>query len=574
MRNSRIAAIFQEIADVLELQGGNPFRIRSYRQGARTVADLAEPLADYVEAGKDPSDLPGIGESLAEQIHEILETDTCARLENLRGGFPPHLRDLLKVKGLGPKKVKALHDALGIATIPDLRAAAEAGRIRDLPGMGAKTEANILRALKTHQAEAGRISIRTAAEQVEDLGRHLDGVTAVCRWVPAGSFRRRRETIGDLDVLVEADDRAAAVEGIEAYAAVEEVEARGEEKVVARLAGELEVDFRFFRDEAFGAAQMYFTGSKAHNIALRKIARKRGWKLNEYGLFDENERRLAGADEAEVYAALDLPWVPPELREDRGELGAAREGRLPALIEEGDLRGELHAHTHETDGHQSLEEMVEGARKRGYEYLAVTDHSQAVTVAKGLDADRLAAHRDRIRELAEKTDDLRLLAGIEVDILKDGSLDLPEKVLEGLDWVVASVHSFFELAEAAMTDRFVAAAASGVVHCLGHPRGRIIGRREPVALDLGRVFEACAEHDVAVEINAHPDRLDLPDVDARRAKEAGLKVVIATDAHTTIDYDLVRYGVWNARRGWIEKSDVLNTLSAKALAKHLGLDPP
>jgi len=568
MENSQVAAIFDEIADILEIQGENVFRIRSYRNAARGVGDLADRLEDLVAAGKDLTDLAGIGESLAEKIHEILASGTCKTLQDLRRQLPPHLTDLLKVKGLGPKRAKILYEKLHIKSLAGLKRAAAAGKIRAVEGMGEKTEQNILRGLATLQAEAGRISVREAAEHADSIRSHLESAKGVRRAEVAGSFRRRRETIGDLDVLMEATDRRAATEAILAYEPIEETIASGGEKVSVRLASGVQVDFRFIDADAWGAAMMYFTGSKAHNIVLRKRAQKAGLKLSEYGLF-RGAKRVAGRSEEEVFKALGLEWIPPELREDRGEVEAAEKGGLPKLIERKNLRGDLHAHTNLTDGAGTLEQMVEAARERGYEYLAITDHSKAVTVAHGLGDDALRRQADRIREYSAGLKKFAVLAGVEVDILKDGKLDLQEKTLADLDWVVASVHSAFEQPEAKMTDRLIAAVRSGVVHCLGHPFGRLIGKRDPIRFDADRVFAACKEADVCLEINAYPDRLDLPDVYCKRARELGLTMAIATDAHRTTDLDLMEFGVWVARRGWLEKGDVLNTLSAAALRKRL-----
>ncbi len=568
MENARIAAVFEQIADILEILGENPFRIRSYRNAARTVGDMTEPLADMVAEGKDLTALPGIGESLGGKIREILQSGTCEMLQDLRRRLPPQVPDLLHVKGLGPKKVKVLYEQLGVESLGDLKTAAEAGKIRDLEGMGAKTEQNILKGLATLEAEAGRISIHEAAHAVRALERHLEDIGAIRRWQVAGSFRRRRETVGDLDVLIEASDRAKAAEAILTYQPIEDVIARGRQKVSVALAGGLQVDFRFIEAEAFGAAMMYFTGSKAHNIVLRKRAQKRRLKLNEYGLF-RGKRRAAGKTEEEVFKALGLPWIPPELREDRGEIDAADEGKLPKLVERKDIRGDLHAHTTATDGANTPRQLAEAARKLGYKYLAITDHSKAVRVAGGLNAAELGRHAGRIRELDAHLDGFYLLAGVEVDILKDGRLDLPETLLGDLDWVVASIHSAFSLPQGKMTDRILAAVRSGVVHCLGHPFGRIIGRRDPIQFDVDRVFEACREAGVCLEINAYPDRLDLPDVYCKRAREMGVTMVISTDAHKMADLDLMQYGVSVARRGWLEKADVLNTLSLSALRKRL-----
>lgn len=568
MENTQIATVFDDIADSLEILGENAFRIRSYRNAARAIRDMTERLADLVAAEADLKKLPGIGESLAGKIHEILASGTCQTLEDLKKRLPAHLTDLLRVKGLGPKRAKLLYEKLDIKGIEDLKKAATEGRIRGVEGMGEKTEQNILKGIATLEVVAGRIGIREAAEQAAALERHLATIPAIKRFEVSGSFRRRRETIGDLDFLIEADDRAAAAEGILKYQPIEEVQSRGEEKVTVTLAGGLQVDFRFIEADSFGAALMYFTGSKAHNIVLRKRAQKDDLKLNEYGLF-RGEKRLAGKTEEEVMKALGLEWIPPELREDRGEVDAAAAGKLPRLIERKDLRGDLHAHTDATDGVNTLAEMAQAACDRGYDYVAMTNHSKAVTVAHGLNDAALQKHADAVREYGSSLGKFWLLAGVEVDILKDGRLDISEKVLAGLDWVVASVHSAFELSEDKMTDRLIAAVKSGVIHALGHPFGRLIGQRDPIRFDVDRVFAACKEADVCLEVNSYPDRLDLPDVYCKRAKEMGLTMVISTDSHRTLDFDLIHFGVDVARRGWLEKGDVLNTLSAAGLKKRL-----
>lgn len=572
MRNSELAALFHEMANLLEIQGEDSFRSRSYEQAARTLDDMTEQVAALAGEGKKLTDLPGIGKSHAEKIEEILKTGSCARLEELRKSLPPGITDLLRLKGVGPKKVKLLWEQLKITTLEQLKTAAEAGKIRGLPGMGEKTEEHILKSLKTVAAQAGRISIHEAVELVDELGRYLDSQKKVIkRWTVAGSFRRRVETVGDLDVLIEASDRAAATEAIGKFPGLAEITERGPEKLEAALKGGFQVDFRFFEAEDFGAALQYFTGSKAHGIALRKIAQKKKLKLNEYGLF-RGEKSVAGKSEEEIYEKLGLEFVPPELREDRGEVEAAAAGKLPELIELADIRGDLHAHTRETDGHDTIAAMAEAARERGYQYLAITDHSQAVTIARGMDEKRLGRHAEAVRKAGAGLKDFTLLAGIEVDILKDGRLDLSEATLKELDWVIASVHSYFEQSEAAMTERIVRAVSSGAVHCLGHPFGRLIGQRDPIVFDVDKVFAACKKHSVALEINSHPDRLDLPDVYCQRAKEMGLKMVISTDAHRTTDLRLIEHGVWVARRGWLSKADVLNTAPVTAFRKAIARD--
>ncbi len=568
MQNSRIADIFDEMADILEIQEANAFRIRSYRNAARTIRGQSDSLADRVAAGDDLTALPNIGKSTAEKIAELVETGKLKQHEELRAEIPAGLVDLLDVPGLGAKKVKLLHDELGVASLGDLKQAAEDGKVRDLEGMGEKSEQKILRGLETLSKTAGRASIRTAAEHVDALGQLLDDCDAVRKWQVAGSYRRGADTVGDLDFLLDASDRPAATEAIVGHDAVAEVIARGEEKVSVRLAGGLQADFRFCNDSDFGAMLLYFTGSKEHNIALRQRAVAQDWKLNEYGLYS-GDKRLAGSTEEAIYKRFGLAWIPPELRESRGEIAAAEADDLPDLIDLGDIRGDLHCHTNETDGKHTIDELVAAARDRGYDYLAITDHSKALRMTNGLDEDRLRKQADEVREIDRATKGFTLLAGIEVDILKDGSLDLDEDVLADLDWVIASTHSHFQLPEDKMTDRLLVAVRSGVVHCLGHPMARLVGRREPIAFDVDKVFAACAEHDVVLEVNAHPDRLDLPAVHCQRARDMGLTLAVNTDTHKLSDMDLMRFGLNVARRGWLTKADVLNTLPAGKLKKRI-----
>ncbi|AKJ65291.1 DNA polymerase/3'-5' exonuclease PolX [Kiritimatiella glycovorans] len=573
MENADAAGMFEEIADLVEIQGGNPFRVRSYRNAARTIKDLSGRVEDLVEQGEDLSELPHIGSSIADKIREMVETGTCAKLEELRGQVPGHLTDLLDVPRLGPKKAQKIHEELGVDNLDDLRRACEQHRVRGLEGMGGKTEAQILKGLDMLAASEGRILLKEASEQAGMIGRLLDGEETVDRWEAAGSFRRGCESVGDLDILVHSTDRAATTDRIVDSLRPAEVIGRGGEKVSVRLSGGLQVDFRFFEEASFGSALMYFTGSKAHNIRLRRRAREHDWKLSEYGLFS-GDTRLAGRSEEAVYGKLGLPWIAPELREDRGEIEAAEEGGLPALIEPDDIRGDLHVHSTATDGVHTIEEMIEGARKLGYDYLAFCDHSQAVRVAGGLDAEGLKRHADAVREANDRYDDILVLAGVEVDILPDGSLDLDEELLAGLDWVTASIHYNFNLDSDRMTERLVRALGSGVVHALGHPLARHIGKREPLAYDFDRVAAVCAEHGVAMEINAQPERLDLPDEYARRAREAGAKLVIDTDAHSTDDYAFMRFGVMTARRAWLRKQDVVNAASRREMEKRGRLRPP
>jgi len=568
MENAQIADIFEEIADLLELRDENPFRVRSYRSAARTVRGLSDRLQDLVEAGRDLSDLSSIGDSTAGKIIEILETGTCKRVEDLRKKVPAGLPGIMRIPGVGPRKAVLVHDALSVNSLGDLKKACEEHRVRELEGFGEKTERKILKGIGTVASTAGRILYKEAAEHLSSLKEHLDSLPQLDRWEVAGSFRRGKETIGDLDILVHAGDRKEATEAILEHGAVKEVISKGKERVSVRLAGGLQVDFRFFEPPSFGSALMYFTGSKAHNINIRRIARDKHWKLNEYGLFS-GEQRLAGKTEKAVYKRLDMMWLPPELREDRGEVEQSLAGRVPPLIEFDDVRGDLQCHTTASDGTNSIKEMAEEASRCGFDFLAITDHSKRVTMAKGLDDDAARKHADAIREIDSSMERFWLLAGIEVDILKSGELDLKERTLDTMDWVVASIHYDRNMSRKDMTDRIVAAVTSGVVHCLGHPLGRLIGKRDPIAVDLDKIIEVCIEHNVRLEINAQPDRLDLPDYHVQHAREAGAKFTLGTDAHSTDGFRFMPFAVNVARRGWLGKDDVLNTKTITQLRKEL-----
>ncbi len=568
MENTRIADMFDEIADLLDLQEKNPFRIRSYRSAAQTVRGLSEPLETKADNLQALTDIPNIGKSTAEKIQEIVQTGTCTRLEQLRDEMPKELTHLMDIPQLGPRKVALIYKTLGIESIEGLKQACEDGKVRELEGMGEKTEENILKGIQTLESTAGRIALKAAVEQMDELGEHLDSISAIKRWEVAGSFRRGRETVGDLDILVHATDRSKAADRISEYAEIKDIASKGTEKVTAYLESGLQIDFRFFDPTSFGAALLYFTGSKAHNITLRKRAQKSNWKLNEYGLL-EDDKRLAGQTEEEVFKKLNLPWIPPELREDRGEIEAAEKDDLPTLIDRDDLQGDLHCHSNETDGDKTITEMAEAARQRGYSYIAITDHSKAVSVANGLDEERLKKHADTIREASDAMDGFWILAGIEVDILKDGHLDLKEDVLDELDWVIASIHSYFTLSSEDMTERLLKAIGSGVVDCIGHPLGRMIGRRDPIQFDADKIYEACVANNVCLEINSQPDRMDLPDNYCKTARDAGITFAVSTDAHNDADLDLVRYGLAMARRGWLEKKHVINTYAASTLRKKL-----
>ncbi len=558
VHNAEIAAAFGEIADLLEIRGENPFRIRAYRNASRIVGDSGREFHEAVGAGEDLTKIAGIGADLASKIEGFVTAGRLGFLEDLRAQFPPGLTDLLRVPGLGPKRVKTLWKDLGVESLDALRQAAEQGRIRALAGFGEKTEQNILQSLRTRPSEDKRFRRATAVGYAEALRRHLEAVPGVRRLTAAGSYRRGRETVGDLDLLVEAAEAGPIMEAFTTYDEVQQVLAHGPTKSSVLLRCGLQVDLRVVPAESFGAALQYFTGSKAHNVAVRGLAVKRGWKLNEYGLF-EGEQAVAGADEEGIYRALGLDWVPPELREDRGEVEAAAAGKLPRLVEESDLRGDLHCHSTWSDGAAGIAEMAEAARARGYAYLAITDHSKRLTVANGLDEQRLLKQIDEIDELNGRLKGIVLLKGIEVDILEDGTLDLADDVLDRLDVVVGSVHSKFNLNREQQTARILRALDHPRLAILGHPTGRLLLERPGYDVDMERIIAHARQRGCFLELNAHPERLDLNDVHARLAKEAGVLISIDCDAHSPRDLALAGHGIMQARRAWLGPEDVLNT---------------
>jgi DNA polymerase (family 10) len=561
IHNADIAAILNEIADLLEIEQANPFRIRAYRNAARVLAELGRDVRSMVERSEDLTELPGIGDDLAAKISEIVTTGKCRALEKLHAELPPAIGDLLHVQGLGPKRVRTLWHDLDIQTLEQLARAARDGRIRALPGFGAKTEENILQAVEAHLSKARRIKLATAAQYAEPLAAWLRGAQGVQSIDIAGSYRRCRETVGDLDILVTLDvaaDSSDAIRRFVSYDEVAEVLAQGTTRASVVLKSGLQVDLRVVSAASYGAAFCHFTGSKAHNIALRKLAQEQGWKLNEYGVF-AGRHRIAGTSEAEVYRCLGMSWIPPELREDRGEIAAARAGHLPQLVELADLQGDLHAHTKATDGHDSLEAMARAAQALGLSYLAITEHSRRLAMAHGLDPRRLAEQCDAIDRLNETRDGIVLLKGIEVDILEDGSLDLPDSSLKQLDLVVAAVHSRFELTRARQTERILRAMDNPYFTLLAHPTGRMIEERAPYDVDMLRIIRHAKQRGCFLELNAHPERLDLLDTHCRMAREEGVLVAINSDAHSRDDFANLRYGVGQARRGWLAAADVLNT---------------
>jgi DNA polymerase (family 10) len=568
VHNADIAALFQEIADRLEIQGANPFRIRAYRNAARTLGELPQEARALLENGEDLTRLPGIGDDLAAKVQEIVTTGHSSLLERLRRELPPAVTELLQIPGLGPKRVKALYHDLEVQTVEQLYRAARDGRIRALPGFGEKTELNILQAVEAHVSQARRFKLAVAAQYAEALTAFLRAVPGVEQVTVAGSFRRMRETVGDLDILVTAAAGSPVMPRFTAYDEVADVLSAGSTRASVVLKSGLQVDLRVVDAQSYGAALCYFTGSKAHNIAIRRIAQQHGLKINEYGVF-HGEQRIAGEDEASVYKSVGLPFIPPELREDRGEIEAAHARRLPNLVSIADLRGDLHAHTRATDGHDSLREMALAARALGLEYLAITEHSRHLTVAHGLDPLRLARQCEEIDRLNAELDGMTLLKGIEVDILEEGSLDLPDDVLGRLDLVVGAVHSQFHLSRAKQTARILRAMDHPHFTMLAHPSGRLIDRREPYDVDMLRIIRHARDRGCFLELNAHPDRLDLLDSHCQMAKQEGVLVSINSDAHSRFDFSNLKYGVGQARRGWLEKADVLNTRPLAALRRLL-----
>ena len=561
MDNLTLARCLHEIADILEIKGENSFRVRSYRLAAESVQSASQDVAQMVRRGDSLKGLPGVGSGIGSKLEELVKTGQCGYHQELLREVPAGLLVLLKLPGLGPKGVKLVFEKLGVRSAEDLEAAIASGRFRTLPGMKEKKEARILKSLQDRRQAAVRFLLPEAEVVLSPLERYLreQGAAEV---VPVGSFRRRREPIGDLDLIVVGDAEALST-AFAAYPEVREVLVKGAAKTSVVLGSGLQVDLRPFPTESLGAALQYFTGSKDHNVALRERAVRRGLKLNEYGLFRvETGEKIAGATEAGIYEALGLTFIPPELREDRGEIAAAAEGRLPALVEVSEIRGDLHSHTTESDGRDSIEAMVGAARARGLAYLAITEHSRAIPSrlrGTGMDEGRCLEHIARVRALQAKTPGLRLLAGIEVDILPDGRLDMAEEVLAQLDVVVGSLHSRLDMDSGEMTTRVVRALANPHLDIWGHPLARMLRKRDPVSLDVERVLEAAAREGVALEINCQPDRLDLPDHLARPARDKGVRFVVSTDSHATREFEALPYGVAQARRGWLTADDVLNT---------------
>lgn len=564
VHNSDIAAIFREVADLLEIEAANPFRVRAYRNAARMLDGSSLDIAGLIQQGRDLPHIPGIGADLEGKMREIVATGRCQTLQKLRRDVPAGLADLLVLPGLGPKRVKALYDELDIHTPAQLARAARDGRIRSLPGFGAKTEQRLLQALAKHSETGKRFKLATAGEYAESLAGYLRAIPGAIRVEIAGSYRRARETVGDIDILVTAKPGAKVIEKFATYDEVAQIVASGTTRATVILRSGLQVDLRVVPPASYGAALVYFTGSKAHNIVIRRLAQERGLKISEYGVL-RGKKMVAGETEESVYKAVGLPWIPPELREDRGEIDAARAGKLPRLVELRDLRGDLHCHTKASDGQETIAGMAEAARASGLDYFAITEHSRKVTIAHGLDPRRLLKQIEEIDRFNETASGITVLKGIEVDILDDGRLDLPDDVLGRLDLVIGAVHSSFGLSRDKQTARIMTAMDHPHFTILAHPTGRLIPDREPYDVDMARLIRHAKARGCHLELNAHPERLDLLDIYCRQAKDEGVLVAVSSDAHRAADFANLRHGVGQARRGWLEKDDILNTRPLKAL---------
>jgi DNA polymerase (family 10) len=575
MNNAAIAAVFDQIADLLEFDGANPFRVRAYRKGSQVMGDLTESAATIVaDEGRSLTDLEGIGDELATKIMTILDTGELPMLEELQAKIPPGAIAMMRINGVGPKKAAAIHKELGVSSLAELKEACEEGRVQQLKGFGKKTEEAILAGMEFAEKSGERIYWSKADWLAEKLLAHMQQCKAIEQIEMAGSYRRGRETVGDLDCLTVSSDVRSVMNQFEAFEQRADTIARGETKMAIRTHAGLQIDLRVVPAESFGAALQYFTGSKDHNVTMRGMAKKRNLKISEWGVFqiDDNggESYVAGRTEEEVYATLDLPWFPPELRENRQEFTWAAEGELPELIEEKHIRGDLHMHTNETDGKATLAEMIEAAIARGLQYIAITDHSQRVSMANGLTPKRLLAQWKQIDEMRKEFgDQIGILKGIECDILEAGGMDLPDDVLAQGDWIIASVHYGQQQSREQITERILGALENPHVNVIAHPTGRLINKREAYEVDMDAVIAAAKSHGKLLELNANPMRLDLHDIHCAAAKRAGVPIVINTDAHSTDQLDKMRYGIMQARRAGLTKADCANTKTWKQFEKML-----
>jgi DNA polymerase (family 10) len=570
MENSEFANIFWEMGDFLELREDNPFKIRAYRKAAGSIESLSKSVEEiYAQGGiKALLAVPGIGQHIAEKIEEQIKTGKVSAHVKLAKQFPKGFLQLMNIPGMGPKTAQLLYKKFKIDTPEKLEKAARAGKIKDLPGMGVKKVENILRGITLKKESHGRFLLDDATAHAELIVEELKKLKEAKKILPCGSLRRGKETIGDIDILVISDKPNKIMDKFVKLSAVKEVLAKGSTKSSVILKNGMQADVRVVEEKSFGSAAHYFTGSKQHNIVLRTMAQKKGWKVSEYGIFKKN-RQIGGAKEEEMFTKLGLQYIPPELREGRGEFDAAKKGKIPKLIELKDIKGDLHMHTKATDGSNTIEEMAQAAKKLGYEYIVITEHTQSTRIAGGLNEKEMLKHLKKIREANKKVKGIKILAGAEVDILPDGKLDYSDEILKQLDIVLAAVHSRFKMPRKEMTERVIRAFQNKYVNIFVHPSGRLIGQRDPYDIDMERVLQAAKKYNVAIEINAHPKRLDLTDVYCKRAKELGVKLIIATDAHSTDQLELMKYGVITARRGWLEKRDVINTHPVDKLLKLL-----
>jgi DNA polymerase (family 10) len=572
--NKAIAHVFYETADLMEVNGDDSFRIRSYRRAAEALEAYPQQVAELLDDPKKLLAIPGIGKGMAANIQELSREGKLSLHQELLQKYRPSMLELLKIQGLGPKTIALLWSAFQVSDLAGVERLAREGKLRELPRLSEKSEQKILKAIEDYRRISGRFLLDEADRTAQKLTEHLKHIAGIEKITPAGSLRRGRETVGDLDMLItgpccaDNEQRLALINEILRFPGIVDVLARGDNKVSFKLRSGMQVDVRLLPPESYGAAMQYFTGSKNHNVTLRQRALKMGLTLNEYGLFrlDDNQR-VAGATEDEIYGSMKLDCIPPEMRENCGEIELAAEHKLPRLITVADIRGEVHMHTVETDGRCTIDEMAQAAKERGYKYIAITDHSKNLAFANGLDDKRAVEHIARIRAANDQTDGITILAGIEVDILADGELDLSDSVLEQMDVVVASVHSAFNQEPQQMTDRLLRALANVNVSILGHPTGRLLLRRDAYAFDMDAVLKAALKHRVAMELNAYPDRLDLNDVHLRMARERGVKIVINTDAHHTSHFEKIKYGILQARRAWLTPAHVLNTLPEKEFRK-------
>ena len=574
MDNKALANILYETADLLEIDGQDSFRIRSYRNAAQAVENHSQQIKDIIGEPKQVLAIPGIGKGMLKNLEELLNTGKLVAQSELLEKYHPSMLQLLKIQGLGPKTIALIWSSYKVSDVDGVEKLAREEKIRDLPRMGEKHEAKLLKAIEDYRRIGGRFLIDAAELECEKITAHIKEFPGIDKITPAGSLRRGRETVGDLDILVTGkactteEGRQKAIAHVAKYPPLMDVIASGDNKISFHVRSGMQVDVRLLPPESFGAAMQYFTGSKAHNVSLRQRALKMGYTLNEYSLATlEGEKPVAGKTEEEIYAKLNLDYIPPEIRENLGEIDAAEKHTLPKLITQEDIQGDVHMHTVETDGRNTIEEMAEAAKARGYKYMAITDHSKNLAFANGLDDKRAVAHIARIREAGKQIDSIIIFAGIEVDILADGDLDLSDDVLAQMDLVIASVHSVFNQDSAKMTERLLKAIENPNTSIIGHPTGRILLRRDAYAFNMSAVLTAAAKHKVAMELNSYPDRLDLNDVHLRQAKQQGVKTVINTDSHHTSHMEKIRYGILQARRAWLTKGDVLNTLPGQKFAE-------